>query len=95
LVLILKTQETPYDSPESCNFFRPGPENKFIATAAAIEAHRTETIGKCLALLQELADRYNGLDRFQIFKNTEPEGEDLWLIEDDDGVITALLPDDY
>ena len=94
--LILKTQEIPYEAPDSNNQFRPGPEKPFLATPAAIETHRHETIMRCLALLQETAERYNGLDYLQVFKNSEPGEPDLWFIEDGPGgAITALLPDDY
>jgi hypothetical protein len=95
-LLILKQQEVPLDSPESCNRFQPSPEKPFLATAAAIEAHQMETIQRCLAVLQEQAKRYGGIDYLQIFKNVDPNKPDLWIIEDGDGgAITALLPDDY
>jgi hypothetical protein len=89
---ILKQQEIPYDSPESCNFFR---EKPFVATPAAIEAYTRETILHCLAVLQEVAERNQGLDYLQVFDDpSKPEA--LWFMEDGPGgAITALLPSDY
>jgi hypothetical protein len=94
--LVLKRQEVPLDDPRSRYLFRPGPEKPFVATSAAIEAHRQEVILRCLRLLQEQAELHRGLDYLQIFQNSRPGGEDLWFIEDDaGGAITALLPSDY
>lgn len=94
--LVLKTQEVPFDSPDSCNRFRPSPEKPFVATAAAIEAHRQDTIIRCLAILQQQANMHDGIDYLQIFQNSEPNEPDLWFIEDGEGgAITALLPSDY
>ncbi|PQO47408.1 hypothetical protein [Blastopirellula marina] len=74
--------------------FKPSKEKPFVATAAAIEAHRQETIIQCLEVLREQAERYNGLDYLQVFQNTEPSEPDLWAIEDK-AAITFLLPSDY
>lgn len=76
--------------------FRPSAEKPFVATTAVIESHWQEVVLRCLRVLQEQAERFQGLDYLQVFKNTEPAGEDLWIIEDDKGgAITALLPRDY
>lgn len=94
--LILKTQEIPFDAPESCNRFLPGPEKPLVATPAAIAEHQNETILRCLTLLQQLAEKENGIDYLQVFQNTEPGKPDLWFMEDGPGgAITALLPSDY
>jgi hypothetical protein len=95
-MLILKEQEIPLDHPDSRYMFQPGPEKPFLATPGAIEAHQHETILRCLRTLQELAEKSRGIDYLQVFQNSEPEGESLWVIEDDEGgAITALLPSDY
>jgi hypothetical protein len=92
---VLKTQEVPYDSPESCNFFRPGPDKPFVATPAAIEMYQHETIIHCLRVLQEQARRFNGIDYLQVFVDIDKD-KNLWMIEDGPGgAITALLPSDY
>lgn len=91
---ILKTQEIPYDSPESRYMFQPGPEKPFVATPAAIHLYR-EAIHRCLSELQEMAQRESGLDYLQVFDDPD-KAEALWFIEDDaGGAITALLPSDY
>lgn len=76
--------------------FQPSAEKPFVATPAAIQAYTRETILACLQTLQDQAVRYEGIDYLQVFKNEDPEKEDLWFIEDGDGgAITALLPTDY
>lgn len=93
---ILKTQEIPFDDEESCNMFQPSAEKPFLATPAAIEAYQHETILRCLYLLQEQADKHQGIDRLQVFMSPEPGKDPLWFIEDGEGgAITALLPSDY
>jgi len=78
---VLKIQEIPYDSPESTNFFHPGPDKPFVATPAAIEAYQQETIMRCLDVLQSQAEKFNGLDYLQVFQHVD-QAEDLWFIED-------------
>ena len=91
---VLKTQEIPYDHPDSTCLFQPGPDKPFVATPAAIALYRDQ-IYRCLTQLQELAGRYNGLDYLQVFEDPD-KAEALWIIEDGDGgAITALLPSDY
>ena len=93
---VLKVQEIPFDHPESCNMFRPGPDKPFLATPAAIATYQRETILACLKILREQADRYDGIDYLQVFKSSDPSKKDLWFIEDGDGgAITALLPSDH
>ncbi len=93
---ILKTQEISFDDPESCNMFQPGPDKPFVATPAAIDAYRHEVIVACLRLLQEQAERFDGIDYLQVFQSPEPGKEDLWFMEDGPGgAITALLPSDH
>ena len=92
---VLKVQEVPYDSPESKNFFRPTPDKPFVATPAAIAAYQAETICHCLSVLQNMDDRFGGLDYVQVFEDPD-KPESLWFIEDGPGgAITALLPSDY
>jgi len=91
---ILKTQEIPYDDPESCNMFVPSPDKPFLATPAAIEMY-SDAIYRCLTQLQQLAQKKGGLDRLQVFDDPD-KPEALWFIEDGPGgAITALLPSDY
>ena len=93
---ILQEQEIPLDDPESTNMFQPSAEKPFVATQAAIAAYGQEVIAKCHQLLRAQADRHQGLDYLQVFKNPEPNTEDLWFIEDGPGgAITSLLPSDY
>jgi hypothetical protein len=91
---ILKTQEIPYEHPDSKYMFQPGPNKPFVATQAAISMYQ-ESVRHCLSQLQLLAIEKKGLDYFQRFDDPDrPEG--LWIIEDDEGgAITALLPSDY
>ncbi len=89
---ILKQQEIPFDSSESCHFFQPGPNLPLVATPAAIEMYTQETIVACLRVLHDVALRQKGLDYLQVFQDIgKPEA--LWFIED--SAITALLPSDY
>ena len=93
---VLKQQEIPHDDPESCNMLRTSTGKPFVATPAAIKAYELEVILACLEILQEQAERFQGIDRLQVFKSPEPGKPDLWLIEDGiGGAITALLPSDY
>jgi hypothetical protein len=91
---VLKTQEIPFDHPDSTCMFQPSPEKPFLATPAAIALYRDQ-IHRCLTQLQELARRYGGLDYLQVFEDPN-KAEPLWFIEDGDGgAITGLLPSDY
>ena len=93
---ILKTQEIPFDHPESNCRFQPSADKPFLATPAAIDAYRHEVIVECLQVLQEQAKRHDGIDYLQVFQNPDPHREALWFIEDGaGGAITALLPSDY
>src|SRR5205085_2906360 len=93
---VLKLQEIPFDSPESCNMFRPLAEKPFLATPAAIAAYGADIIGRCLTLLQSRAAVHDGIDYLQVFKSPNGTIEDVWFIEDGPGgAITALLPSDY
>ena len=91
----LKSQEIPFDHPESINMFRPTAEKPLVATLAAIEMYQQQTILQCLQILQQEADKHNGLDYLQVFDD-DSKPENLWFVEDGNGgVITALLPSDY
>ena len=93
---VLQQQEIPHDHPESCNMFRPSSEKPFLVTPAAIEAYQHEVIFRCLKVLQEQAERFQGIDYLQVFKSPEPSKPDIWFMEDGaGGAITALLPSDY
>ena len=85
--LILKTQEIPFDHPDSRYMF----DSQFFATTAALKEFGAETIGFCLDVLQKLAREQNGLDYLQVI--TLPKGT-LWIM-DSDSYVTALLPSDY
>ena len=76
----LKTQEIPFDAPESNNLFRPGPNKPLVATPAAIEMYSHETILNCFRVLRQLADEHKGLDYLQVFE-ADDKPENLWLIE--------------
>ncbi|MCA9085207.1 MAG: hypothetical protein KDA81_14180 [Planctomycetaceae bacterium] len=91
----LKSQEIPFDHPESINMFRPTAEKPLVATLAAIEMYQQQTILQCLQILQQEADKHNGLDYLQVFED-DSKPENLWFIEDEEGgAITSLLPSDY
>lgn len=93
--LRLKGQEIPFDHPDSNNMFLPTESKPFVATPAAIDMYRQETILECLRILRRQADQHNGLDYLQVFESDHHE-ENLWFLEDaDGGAITALLPSDY
>ena len=89
-----KTQEIPFDHPDSKYMFEPSAEKPFLATPGAIEMYR-EKIQEFLGSLQKKALENNGLDYMQVFEDpSKPEA--LWIIENDDGgAITALLPSEY
>lgn len=59
---VLKQQEVPLDSPESCNFFQPSPDRPFVATQAALREYQQEAIIRGLLVLQEQTRRFNGID---------------------------------
>ena len=91
---VLKPQEIPFDSPQSCCMFQPGPTKPFLATPAAIDMHGAD-IFPCLVDLQALAIARRGIDYLQVF-TIAGRPEPLWFIEDGEGgAITALLPSDY
>ena len=93
--LTLKTQEIPFEHPDSCNMFQPGPEKPFVATPAAIGMYQEETIAQCLLILQSRAKDQKGLDYLQVFEDPS-KPDNLWFLEDGPGgAITALLPGDY
>jgi len=93
--LTLKAQEIPLDDPRSNCMFRPSSAKPFVATPAAIDAFGTETIVRCLSVLQTQALRHKGLDYLQVFEDSTAKKR-LWFIEDGPGgAITALLPSDY
>jgi hypothetical protein len=92
---VLKSQEIPFDHPDSRYMFQPSAEKPFVATPPAIALYEQETIVHCLRVLQEQAAIHGGLDYLQVFEDPE-RPEALWIIEDDvGGAITALLPSDY
>jgi len=94
--LSYQPQEIPFDHPQSNYHFQPGPEKRFVATPAAIQAHTLETITACMWYLQSLAEEKDGLDYLQVFRPKTPETPPLWFIEDGPGgAITALLNSDY
>ncbi len=91
----LKSQEIPFDHPDSCNMFQASLDKPFVATPDAIALYQRETIIACLFVLQEMAREKNGLDYLQVFTSADKR-ENLWYIEDGPGgAITALLPSNY
>ena len=75
--------------------FLPTESKPFVATRAAIEMYREETILRCLRILRQQADQHGGLDYLQVF-DSDSHDEDLWFLEDGEGgAITAMLPSDY
>lgn len=93
--LTLKPQEIPFEHPDSCNMFRPGPDKPFVATRTAIALYQHDTIVQCLSILQEKAVEKQGIDYLQVFEDSSNDSS-LWFIEDGPGgAITALLPSDY
>src|SRR5687768_5687607 len=91
---ILKTQEIPFDHPESTHMFQQGPDKPFLATPAAIAMYR-ESIHRCLTQFQRLAREKRGIDYLQVFQDPD-RPEALWFMDDGPGgAITALLPSDH
>lgn len=90
--LALKPQEIPVEHPDSSYSFR----RRLHATPAAIEAFGVSTILRCHELLMAAATRHDGLDYLQVFEDPLVADRRLWFIDDGpDGVVTALLPEDY
>lgn len=92
-ILKLKEQEIPYDDPHSRFTF----EKNFVSTTNALHTFGSSVLFACLLRVQAKAQKKQGLDYLQVFKNLsklEFDGKDLWYIEDG-VVVTALLPEDY
>lgn len=66
--LTIKEQEIALDDPRSNCMFRPCSAKPFVATPAAIDAFGTETIVRCLSVLQTKASQHKGLDYLQVFE---------------------------
>ena len=81
---ILKPQEIPFDHPDSCCRFVAGPDKPLLATPAAIEMYSHDIIVACYRVLQDLAEREQGIDYLQVFQD-EGKAQDLWFIEDGPG----------
>lgn len=94
MVFVLKTQEIPYDSPESEMMFDPLSKERVVVTNAVKDllGGRGGEVGEMLADLYSMAQEYKGLDYLQVFMNSN--GEDVWIIEDD-AAITVMTPSDY
>ena len=92
--LVHQPQEVPFGHAESRCFFEITSERPLAVTPAALERFGLETILACLYRLEHLARRHGGLDYLQVFEDLE-SGQELWLIEDEPGVVTALLPGDH
>ena len=94
-VLNLKSQEMPFNSPESDCTFRPSAEKPLLATPEVIRVHTMEKLLACLGRVQHLAKVHNGADYLQVFEDDET-GKKVILIEDGEGgAITFLLPEEY
>jgi len=91
----LQAQEIPLEDL-SCRYsFLPSSEKPFVATRAAIELYGIRTLLACLLILQDEADRHQGLHKARSFRQVGvPQA--LWFIDDGPrGAITALLASDY
>jgi hypothetical protein len=93
MVFVLKSQEIPYDSPESGNMFDLVNEKSVFVTRAVADllGANLSQANTCVRRLHELAQEYRGLDYLQIFENSD--GEDLWVTVDDER-IAVMLPSD-
>ena len=92
-ILKLKEQEIPHDDPNSRFLF----DKNLISTTNALHTFGPSVIFACLLRVQAKAQKMQGIDYLQVFKNlskSEFNGKDLWFIEDA-LVVTALLPEDY
>jgi hypothetical protein len=91
VVFVLKTQEIPYDSPESDKMFDPLAKERVLVTDAVrvLLGDEVGDAGALLADLYRMAQEYRGLDYLQVFMNSD--GEDIWIIEED-AAITVMTP---
>ncbi len=92
-VLLLKPQEIPVGHADSRYTFR----RRLHTTPAAIEAFGVAIILQCHERLIAAGAYFDGLDYLQVFFDPLKPERKLWFIEDDgpEGVVTALLPEDY
>lgn len=89
--LVQRVQEIALDHPDSRFLF----QKRLVATRAAHHKFGPEIIFRLYLFLQDQASRCNGLDYVQVFEDhANPDGPNLWFIEDAQ-VVTALLPSDY
>jgi hypothetical protein len=75
-----------------------GMRKRVVATRAALATFSGSEVANVLDRLRREAIKNSGLDYLQVFERLD--GERLWVIEDgepddEDGVITVLLPGDY
>ena len=87
-----RQQEIAFDDPNSECFFRTDDEKPLVITPKARARFGDTVIQMCLAIVQAEAVRYEGLDYLQVFE----DGSDskLWIKENFDGQVMALLPSD-
>ncbi len=93
MALVLKSQEIPYDAPESDNMFDLVNSKRVVVTSAVADllGDNISQASTCVRRLHEMAQEHRGLDYLQVFENDE--GVDLWVIEDDER-ITVMTPSD-
>jgi hypothetical protein len=87
---ILKQQEITYDHPDSNCMFDPDTKNLAVAITPAAKAIYNDVAHELLAVLTELAKRYGGLDRVQVFMSQDPNVEDLWVEQARDAIVFHL-----
>lgn len=80
----------PAESPDGVARFQV-PDGLRV-TSGALDTFGMTSITVALFRLQDLA-RKNPIDYLQVFEDSE--GRTLWFIEDEPGVVTALLPEEY
>ncbi len=89
--------EVPHDDPRARYRF-DGTRKRVVATRAALATFSGADVANVLDRLRHAAVKNSGLDYLQVFERLD--GERLGVIEDgepddEDGVITVLLPGDY
>ena len=95
LLPAFKQQDIPFDDPNSECHFRTDCPNQLLITPGAHELYGDTVIRICVAIIQAEASQYDGLSYLQIFEDGS-KPEPLWFIDDDDnGVVTVLLPSEH
>lgn len=90
----LKQQEIPYDHPESTHMFQTSSERPLVTTKEALEMYQREVILCCLEVVQQQAQKHQGIDYLQVFDGKSlGKPKNLWFVaRGEGGAVTALLP---